>query len=218
MLRRRFGLAWISKEHISSLKFDDLRVKDNVEGSNDSTLVASCRNGAEVPQYSGIQMLRIFQMLQISATTTAMSQLVSFENCWTVLISRQSSLGINLKLLISITLENSEGDYAITMSRDGKYVAGGSRLVEVFLVETGRRLWAFDIPLSDDDEIHAASFNESATRLATAGEKGIIYVGALFPRSLSSLCWIASPISSCTIQTLIFHSCGIWNLGCLWEP
>jgi hypothetical protein len=88
-------------------------------------------------------------------------------------------LKINVKLQTLITLKDSEGDYAITMSSDGKYLAGGSRLVEVFLVETGHRLWALEIPSGDDDEIHTAAFNKSATQLATAGEKGIIYVSIL---------------------------------------
>ena len=79
-------------------------------------------------------------------------------------------------------LKDSEGDYAITMSSDGKYLAGGSRLVEVFLAETGLCLWTLEILSGDDDEIHTAAFNKSLTQLATAGEKGIIYVNNLFSR------------------------------------
>lgn len=104
-----------------------------------------------------------------------------FRGGWAVLAYKQSSLKINVKLQSLITLKDSEGGYAITMSSDGKYLAGGSRLVEVFLAETGLRLWTLEIP-SGDDEIHTAAFNKSATQLATAGEKGIIYVSILFSR------------------------------------
>jgi WD40 repeat protein len=177
---RRFGISWLSEAHIELQRFQDLRVEDNFEGSNDTTLVIHCRDGTEVSQYGGIQMLRIFETLQGPASTTSSPQWVTFQGGWTVLANQQSSLKINVKLERLITLKDSEGDYAITMSSDGKYLAGGSRVVEVFLADTWLRLWTLGILSGDDDEIHTAAFNKSSTQLATAGEKGIIYVSILF--------------------------------------
>ncbi|KAH8672846.1 quinon protein alcohol dehydrogenase-like superfamily, partial [Tricladium varicosporioides] len=95
-------------------------------------------------------------------------------------------------------LKDSEGDYAIAMSSDGKYLAGGSRLVEVFLAETGLRLWTLEIPSGDDDEIHTAAFNKSATQLAAGGEKGIIYVWDLKSGQL--------------VETLTGHTAAIFSI------
>ena len=215
IIYRRFGVAWISKERISAMRFHDLRVKDNVEGLNNSSLVTSCRDGAEVSQYCGTQMLRIFQAIQEHVSPTTYSQFVTFEDSWTILISRQSYLKISVKLQTSITLENNEGDYSICMSSDGKYIAGGSRIVEVFVVETGRLLWAFNIRSSDDDEIHTARFNKNATQLATAGEKGIIYVSK---QLFSGLCNIILDIISnfeWNFAWLTFESYGICTLDSL---
>jgi WD40 repeat protein len=85
-----------------------------------------------------------------------------------------SSIRVTLNRLIK--LESKEGDFALAISSDGKFVAGGSSDIEVFDVENGDRLWKFSgLPL-DGDEIHGASFNHDTSRLAAGGERGNIYV------------------------------------------
>jgi WD40 repeat protein len=93
-------------------------------------------------------------------------------------MNSQSSVAVHLKLLYSIQLDSDDGDYGITISSDGRYVAAGSRVIEVFSVKTGLGVWRFDLP-NGNDEMHCTSFNHDSTHLAAGGECGVIYVSTL---------------------------------------
>lgn len=103
------------------------------------------------------------------------------------MVNPRSTIAIDLDLCSSINLESRDGDYAVDISNDGKRVAGGCKVVEVFDASTGVRLWENSTDMVEDDELHGASFSPDAKHLAAAGEKGIIHV-----RLKSGLLWIYS--------------------------
>jgi WD40 repeat protein len=94
-----------------------------------------------------------------------------------------SSTPIDLNLHRSIPLESKDGHYAVTISPDGRLIAGGCRAVEVFDVDTGIRLWKFDTDLGMGDEMHAASFSPDAKRLVAGGERGVLFVSIVTSQS-----------------------------------
>lgn len=177
-LRRRFHIEWCYKSPIPFSHFLHIRMKDNFEGSNESACVTTGQNGTELSQLAGTEMLRVFETLHGSPSNPSATECTVFEDRWTVLMNPQSSVAIDLKLVRAIPLDSEDGDYGITINSDGKYVAAGCRVIEVFSVETGLRVWRFSLP-NGSDEIHGASFNHDSTRLAVGGECGVIYVSAL---------------------------------------
>lgn len=153
-------------------------MKDNFGGLNESACVTSCQNGAELSQCAGTEILRVFETLHGSPSDPSGMKWTVLEDRWTLLMSPQSSVYVDLKIVRSIPLDSEDGDYGLTISSHGRYVAAGCRVVEVFAVDTGLQLWKFSLP-NGSDEIHSISFNHDSTHLAAGGECGVIYVSTL---------------------------------------
>jgi WD40 repeat protein len=153
-------------------------VKSNVEGSNQSLLVNSCRDGTEVSQYSGCKLLHMFVVLGDSSDPASVLEQRQPEDSYDILPNPAALSSIRVTLNRSIKLESKDGDFALAISPDGRLVAGGSSDIEVFDVETGNRLWKFSCLPLEEDEIHGASFSHDASRLAAGGERGNIYVSS----------------------------------------
>ena len=109
---RRFRIGWLSKAHISFKQFLHVRVKDNFEGPNERSRVTSCRDGTELPRYSGIRNVANFLKLSIALLPPLHAQSGSFEDRWTLLMNPQISLAIDLNFYCSIPLESKYGSYA----------------------------------------------------------------------------------------------------------
>jgi YT521-B-like domain len=177
-LSRRFQIKWCCKAQTPFSHFLHIRVKDNFEGSNESTCITLCNNGTEISQLAGTEILRVFETLHGTPPSPSTRECAVLEDRWTVLMNSQSFVAVHLKLLYSIQLDSDDGDYGITISSDGRYVAAGSRVIEVFSVKTGLGVWRFDLP-NGNDEMHCTSFNHDSTHLAAGGECGVIYVSTL---------------------------------------
>lgn len=175
---KSFRIDWLCKQNVPCEKFNHVRTKDNVDGTNKSPRVASCRDGTEISQFSGVEMLRIFGAQHAASRRKTMFSIdpnwVILENHLMLLMNPQSSQRFEFELLRTISPETQDGDYVVELSPDGRYLAAGSKFVEVFCIATGERLWKFHP--DESDVLHGASFNPSMTQLAAGGEGEIIYV------------------------------------------
>lgn len=173
---RRFPIHWISKQYVPLSEFSFIRVKHNKRYQNESSSVVSSQDGTEISLISGAELLSVAQAFNALPPPEIDPLWKNFENRWSVLVSPDSTVTADLELSSSINLESKEGDYAVDISNDGKLVAGGCKVVEVFDPGTGIKLWQISNDMVQDDEMHGSSFSPDSKYFAAAGEKGIIYV------------------------------------------
>ncbi len=112
----------------------------------------------------------------------------------------------------------SQWGFQLAFSRDGKFVAGGSRRVGVFGVETGKKIGTVDV--HNKNRCSAIAVLDGGTRLATAGPDNEVKVWRVSdstveftwrtPRSVGALSFAADGRTLCAAQ--YSGQCHVWNL------
>jgi len=157
-------------------QFSHLHGKDNCSGKNSGFKLISCRDGTELSLHVATELLSLFRREHPALFPGLSEEWTRFDGQYIVLTNPYASMITDVTLHCSFSLKSGDGYYALAISNDGKLVAGGCRVVELFEIDTGKLLWAFDMSQLAQDELYGASFSPDSKYFAAGGEKGVIYV------------------------------------------